>query len=118
MSFESTLQLLYRLQDLVTEHNAQVIYATHSPLVAALPGAQILEMTDQGIAERKWAGWSRWPCGRDSLGGRTRSSTTPTDGWSARAPERANAMSTRPRHGYRGVRGSEPGDASRSAVQW
>ena len=55
LSFESTLQLLYRLQDLVAEHAAQVIYATHSPLVAALPGAQILEMTDQGIAERTWA---------------------------------------------------------------
>lgn len=55
LSFESTLQLLYRLQDLVAEHAAQVIYATHSPMVAALPGAQILEMTEQGIAERKWA---------------------------------------------------------------
>jgi predicted ATPase len=55
LSFESTLQLLYRLQDLVAEHAAQVIYATHSPMVAALPGAQILEMTDRGIAERKWA---------------------------------------------------------------
>lgn len=54
LSFESTLQLLYRLQDLVAEHAAQVIYATHSPLVAALPGAQILEMTEQGIAERTW----------------------------------------------------------------
>ncbi|WP_369373139.1 hypothetical protein AB1046_05445 [Promicromonospora sp. Populi] len=55
LSFESTLQLLYRLQDLVADHAAQVIYATHSPLVAALPGAQILEMTDDGIAERTWA---------------------------------------------------------------
>jgi predicted ATPase len=55
LSFESTLQLLYRLQDLVADHAAQVIYATHSPLVAALPGAQILEMTDQGVAERRWA---------------------------------------------------------------
>lgn len=55
LSFESTLQLLYRLQDLVAEHDAQVIYATHSPMVAALPGAQILELTDEGIAERKWA---------------------------------------------------------------
>ena len=40
---------------LVAEHNAQVIYATHSPMVAALPGAQILEMTERGITERKWA---------------------------------------------------------------
>lgn len=55
LSFESTLQLLYRLQDLAAERATQVIYATHSPMVAALPGAQILEMTDQGIAERKWA---------------------------------------------------------------
>ena len=55
LSFESTLQLLYRLQDLVAEFPAQVIYATHSPMVAALPGAQILEMTDEGIAEREWA---------------------------------------------------------------
>ncbi|MDR7382627.1 AAA family ATPase [Promicromonospora iranensis] len=55
LSFESTLQLLYRLQDLVNEHAAQVIYATHSPLVAALPGAQILEMTEDGIAERTWS---------------------------------------------------------------
>ncbi|MFE7505227.1 AAA family ATPase [Promicromonospora sp. NPDC057488] len=55
LSFESTLQLLYRLQDLVADHDAQVIYATHSPLVAAIPGAQILEMTDDGIAERAWS---------------------------------------------------------------
>ncbi|GAA1869999.1 AAA family ATPase [Myceligenerans crystallogenes] len=55
LSFESTLQLLYRLQDLVADHDAQVIYATHSPLVAAIPGAQILELTQDGIAERKWA---------------------------------------------------------------
>jgi predicted ATPase len=55
LSFESTLQLLYRLQDVAAEHATQVIYATHSPMVAALPGAQILEMTDQGIAERTWA---------------------------------------------------------------
>lgn len=55
LSFESTLQLLYRLQDLVADHVAQVVYATHSPLVAALPGAQILEMTEHGIAERKWS---------------------------------------------------------------
>lgn len=55
LSFESTLQLLYRLQDLVADFPAQVIYATHSPLVAAIPGAQILEMTSQGIAERTWS---------------------------------------------------------------
>lgn len=55
LSFESTLQLLYRLQDVAAERATQVIYATHSPMVAALPGAQILEMTEHGIAERTWA---------------------------------------------------------------
>ncbi len=55
LSFESTLQLLYRLQDVAAERATQVVYATHSPMVAALPGAQILEMTDRGIAERTWA---------------------------------------------------------------
>ncbi|GHH65476.1 AAA family ATPase [Promicromonospora soli] len=55
LSFESTLQLLYRLQDVAAERATQVIYATHSPMVAALPGAQILEMTEHGVAERKWA---------------------------------------------------------------
>jgi predicted ATPase len=55
LSFDSTLQLLYRLQDVAAERATQVIYATHSPMVAALPGAQILEMTEQGVAERKWA---------------------------------------------------------------
>lgn len=54
LSFESTLQLLYRIQDLVTEHRAQVIYATHSPLVASIPGAQLIELTDEGIGEREW----------------------------------------------------------------
>jgi predicted ATPase len=55
LSFDSTLQLLYRLQDVAAKRATQVIYATHSPMVAVLPGAQILEMAEQGVAERKWA---------------------------------------------------------------
>lgn len=54
LSFQSTLALLYRLLDLATRGDVQVIYSTHSPLVAALPGAQILELNDSGIAEREW----------------------------------------------------------------
>jgi predicted ATPase len=54
LSFQSTLALLYQLQDLVEREDAQVIYSTHSPMVAAIPGAQIMELTDSGIAERKW----------------------------------------------------------------
>ncbi|HEU0087880.1 MAG TPA: AAA family ATPase [Pseudonocardiaceae bacterium] len=54
LSFQSTLALLYQLQDLAEREDTQVVYSTHSPMVAALPGAQILELTDSGIAERKW----------------------------------------------------------------
>ncbi|WP_020667446.1 hypothetical protein [Amycolatopsis nigrescens] len=55
LSFQSTLLLLYHLRELVATHNAQVIYSTHSPLVAALPGAQILEMSEDGIHEQEWS---------------------------------------------------------------
>lgn len=55
LSFQSTLLLLHHLRQLVTAHNAQVIYSTHSPLVAAVPGAQILELSENGIHERDWS---------------------------------------------------------------
>jgi predicted ATPase len=54
LSFESTLVLLYQLRELADARDVQVIYSTHSPLVAAIPGAQILELTDDGIAQRDW----------------------------------------------------------------
>lgn len=54
LSFQSTLVLLFQLQDLAEREDVQVIYSTHSPMVAALPAAQILELTDSGITERKW----------------------------------------------------------------
>ena len=54
LSFSATLALLYQLGDLVEGDDAQVIYATHSPLVAAIPGAQILELGETGIAAREW----------------------------------------------------------------
>lgn len=54
LSFQSTLILLFQLQDLAEREDTQVIYSTHSPMVAAIPGAQLLELTDTGIAERKW----------------------------------------------------------------
>lgn len=37
LSFQSTLLLLHHMLDLVAAHNAQIIYSTHSPLVAAIP---------------------------------------------------------------------------------
>jgi len=54
LSFESTLVLLYQLIELAQRGDAQIVYSTHSPLVAALPGAQILELSEEGISERTW----------------------------------------------------------------
>ena len=55
LSFESTLLLLQYLREVVNSYDAQVIYSTHSPLVAALPGAQLLELSESGIEEQEWS---------------------------------------------------------------
>jgi predicted ATPase len=53
LSFTSTLGLLGRLDDLRAD-GAQVVVATHSPLLTALPGATILELGPHGIRRTKW----------------------------------------------------------------
>jgi predicted ATPase len=53
LSFTSTLALLGRLDDLRAE-GAQVVVATHSPLLTALPGATILELGPHGIHRTTW----------------------------------------------------------------
>ena len=35
-------------------NGSQVICATHSPLLTAIPGARIVELTDAGMADRAW----------------------------------------------------------------
>jgi predicted ATPase len=65
LSFTSTLSLLARLADLRTA-GAQLVIATHSPLLTALPGATILELGDFGIRKAPWdqltivADWRRF----------------------------------------------------------
>ncbi|WP_329067746.1 AAA family ATPase [Amycolatopsis sp. NBC_01480] len=54
LSVESTLALMYRLREIAKNPDVQIIYATHSPLISAIPGAQILQMTEDGIAEVAW----------------------------------------------------------------
>ncbi len=44
------LRLLHRLQQ---EASAQVIMATHAPILMAVPGARLLEVTRGGFAERR-----------------------------------------------------------------
>jgi predicted ATPase len=53
LSFTSTLGLLGHLDALRAE-GAQVVVATHSPLLTALPGATILELGDHGIRRTTW----------------------------------------------------------------
>jgi predicted ATPase len=53
LSFSAQIALVGTLHDLGTT-GAQVLCATHSPLVAALPGARILELGSWGIREAVW----------------------------------------------------------------
>ena len=54
LSFTSTLSLIGTLLGLV-DRGGQVLCATHSPVLAALPGARILEVGDWGLRETAWA---------------------------------------------------------------
>jgi predicted ATPase len=53
LSFSSTLALIGALGRIV-ESGGQVLCATHSPLLAAMPGATILEVGDWGIRRTTW----------------------------------------------------------------
>jgi predicted ATPase len=54
LSFTSCLGLAALLHDLATA-GAQLIVATHSPVLAAIPGATLLELGDWGIRPATWA---------------------------------------------------------------
>jgi predicted ATPase len=54
LSFVASLSLVGLLHDLARE-GSQAIVATHSPVVAAVPGAHVLELGEWGIRESRWA---------------------------------------------------------------
>lgn len=54
LSFAGCLSLLSVLKELLAEGNSQVIMSTHSPVLAALPGAQILEVGAWGLRRQEW----------------------------------------------------------------
>lgn len=54
LSFSGCLALLGHLKGLLAAGGSQVIMSTHSPLLAALPGAQILEVGEWGLRETAW----------------------------------------------------------------
>ncbi len=53
LSFTSTLSLVHSLLSLAAE-GGQVLCATHSPVLAALPGARLLEVGEWGLRETTW----------------------------------------------------------------
>lgn len=53
LSFSSTLGLIAVLHRIV-EEGGQVLCATHSPVLAAMPGALILEVGDWGLRRTTW----------------------------------------------------------------
>ena len=54
LSFSGCLALLGHLKQLLADGGSQVIMSTHSPLLAALPGARILEVGEWGLREMPW----------------------------------------------------------------
>jgi predicted ATPase len=54
LSFRSSLRLVALLHGMATA-GSQVLLATHSPVLAAIPGARIYELGNDGFAERPWA---------------------------------------------------------------
>ena len=54
LSFTSTLSLISRLAALA-DAGAQLVVATHSPVLTALPGATVLELGDHGIRTTVWS---------------------------------------------------------------
>ena len=53
LSFRTSLAALAHLTELAAD-GGQLLIATHSPVLAALPGARILELDEGGWTERAW----------------------------------------------------------------
>lgn len=54
LSVESQLTLLGHLIELSRHPQGQVIIATHSPVIAALPGARLIQLDEDGFADTTW----------------------------------------------------------------
>lgn len=54
LAFEAQLTLVGQLAAIAGRRGRQVLLATHSPVVAALPGARILELGPAGITPTTW----------------------------------------------------------------
>ncbi|RNI17976.1 AAA family ATPase [Flexivirga caeni] len=55
LSFAAQLRLVAELMNMLTGGGVQVLIATHSPIIASLPGATVLELDADGYQPRSWA---------------------------------------------------------------
>ncbi len=54
LSFESLLVLIGLLTELAEDSRSQVLMATHSPVLAAIPGATVLQLDASGLTPTSW----------------------------------------------------------------
>jgi predicted ATPase len=54
LSFSGCLALVGRLRSLLADGKSQVVLSTHSPVLAALPGADVYEVGEWGLRRREW----------------------------------------------------------------
>ncbi|WP_420121654.1 AAA family ATPase [Nakamurella sp.] len=55
LSFTTTLALAHLLAEMARGENRQAVVATHSPILAALPGADLYELGPWGIRRTRWS---------------------------------------------------------------
>lgn len=55
LSFDAQLRLVAHLVELAGRRGAQVLMATHSPILASVPGAALYELDADGIRRSRWA---------------------------------------------------------------
>ena len=54
LSFEAQLRLVALLLELAERRGAQVLMATHSPILASVPGAAVYELSEDGMHRSRW----------------------------------------------------------------
>ncbi len=54
LSFTAQLRLVGELMSMLADVGVQVLIATHSPIIASLPGATVLELDESGYHECAW----------------------------------------------------------------
>ncbi|MBB1032200.1 AAA family ATPase, partial [Dietzia sp. SLG310A2-38A2] len=54
LSFDAQLRLVALMLELADRRGAQVLMATHSPILASVPGAAVYELSEHGMHRSRW----------------------------------------------------------------